>query len=152
MGQIGIGALGDHSRVDEGCAGQLAPDREPRFDASFQHEVSTQGSRLEIAVLEISGGRIALRDVGAAGARDVERIVRLQRRDRNGEHARSELILTIAAHGLRAAGVEAFARVQHDITDASRNADGLRSTAKRTNPPRAQVRGKGAALANLVVR
>src|SRR6185437_2861438 len=72
-----------------------------------------------------------------------------QLRGIDGEDERSELIFTVAAHGVRAAGVEAFARMQHVAVYPIRCkvAGGL----KRFHPSSAQM-SSDHGLANLPVQ
>src|SRR6476620_6800840 len=97
-GKLGIGSLTHHPRVKERRAADLLPHRKACLHASLENEISAQGTRFEIAILEIARFRIALRYVSAAGAGEIRRVVCLQRSDRNGEHARTELILAVSAY------------------------------------------------------
>src|SRR5207237_3821530 len=96
---------------------QVTPDRESSFDAALHHEISTQWTRLEIAILEIGSVGIAGRDIGPAETGDVGAVVGLQHTYWNREHARPELVLAEAAHRVRSAGVKSFSRMEHTVAN-----------------------------------
>jgi hypothetical protein len=155
-------ALAEDAGVHEHGAEELLPDREARLEVGLDEGRAAERARVEAAVADREGQAFAARvahglAVGEALAEVARRGAAAQGRVEDhaaavappaddvgvdGQHARAQLVLAVAAHALRAAGVEARARVQQ-VEARAAEAARARRVADRAHEARAQVRGQG---------